>query len=50
MPERSNGKLYNTCCVFDNTGTLLAKHRWVVQWAGGSVQCNPLITLTGRPT
>lgn len=29
VPERSNGKLYNTCCVYDNTGKLLAKHRCV---------------------
>lgn len=27
VPERSGGKLYNTCCVFDHTGKLLAKHR-----------------------
>eukprot|EP00879_Flechtneria_rotunda_P013888 GHRR01014504.1.p1 GENE.GHRR01014504.1~~GHRR01014504.1.p1 ORF type:complete len:233 (+),score=53.57 GHRR01014504.1:194-892(+) len=27
IPERSNGKLYNTCCVFDGAGKLLAKHR-----------------------
>ena len=29
IPERSEGKLYNTCCVFDKQGTLLAKHRKV---------------------
>lgn len=29
VPERSNGKLYNTCCVYDDTGRLLAKHRKV---------------------
>jgi hypothetical protein len=28
VPERSEGRLYNTCCVYDNTGRLLAKHRW----------------------
>jgi omega-amidase len=27
IPERSNGKLYNTCCVYDKAGTLLTKHR-----------------------
>lgn len=27
VPERSNGKLYNTCCVYDNQGKLLGKHR-----------------------
>jgi predicted amidohydrolase len=32
VPERSDGKLYNTCCVFDHNGKLLAKHRWVVSW------------------
>lgn len=30
VPERSNSKLYNTCCVYDPTGRLLAKHRWGV--------------------
>lgn len=29
VPERSNGKLFNTCCIFDTTGKLLAKHRKV---------------------
>lgn len=29
VPEKSNGKLYNTCCVFDHQGKLLAKHRQV---------------------
>lgn len=29
VPERSNGKLYNTCCVYDPSGRLLAKHRKV---------------------
>eukprot|EP00775_Hariotina_reticulata_P002081 gene2081-2400_t len=29
VPEKSNGKLYNTCCVFDDQGALLAKHRQV---------------------
>lgn len=29
LPERSNGKLYNTCCVFGADGKLLAKHRKV---------------------
>ena len=27
IAERSNGKLYNTCCVFSKEGKLLAKHR-----------------------
>jgi omega-amidase len=27
VPERSEGRLYNTCCVYDNEGKLLAKHR-----------------------
>ena len=29
IPETHNGKLYNTCCVFDRSGTLIAKHRSV---------------------
>jgi omega-amidase len=29
IPERSNGRLYNTCCVFDKDGELKAKHRKV---------------------
>ncbi|KAG2500830.1 hypothetical protein HYH03_001592 [Edaphochlamys debaryana] len=29
IPERCGGKLYNTCCVFDSAGKLLAKHRKV---------------------
>ncbi|KAL1554921.1 Omega-amidase, chloroplastic [Salvia divinorum] len=27
IPERSGGRLYNTCCVFDTDGKLKAKHR-----------------------
>lgn len=27
IPERSGSRLYNTCCVFDADGALLAKHR-----------------------
>ncbi|CAD7699541.1 unnamed protein product [Ostreobium quekettii] len=27
IPECSNGKLYNTCCVFGSRGSLLGKHR-----------------------
>ena len=27
IPETHDGKLYNTCCVFDRSGTLIAKHR-----------------------
>lgn len=27
IPEGSNGKVYNTCCIFDDRGKLLAKHR-----------------------
>jgi omega-amidase len=28
LPERMpDGKLYNTCCVFNKQGKLLAKHR-----------------------
>ncbi|CAH9141920.1 unnamed protein product [Cuscuta epithymum] len=27
IPERSEDKLYNTCCVFDSQGNLKAKHR-----------------------
>jgi omega-amidase len=46
VPERSDGKLYNTCCVFDHTGKLLAKHRWVVLWLGSRrlllTQCSGL--------
>ena len=29
IPESSSGKLYNTCCIFDEQGKLLAKHRKV---------------------
>eukprot|EP00197_Chlamydomonas_leiostraca_P014609 CAMPEP_0202863496 /NCGR_PEP_ID=MMETSP1391-20130828/4111_1 /ASSEMBLY_ACC=CAM_ASM_000867 /TAXON_ID=1034604 /ORGANISM="Chlamydomonas leiostraca, Strain SAG 11-49" /LENGTH=400 /DNA_ID=CAMNT_0049543141 /DNA_START=12 /DNA_END=1215 /DNA_ORIENTATION=- len=29
LPERVGPKLYNTCCVFDSSGKLLAKHRKV---------------------
>lgn len=29
IPESSNGKVYNTCCIFDDQGKLLAKHRKV---------------------
>ena len=29
IPESSNGKLYNTCCIFDDEGNLIAKHRKV---------------------
>jgi len=29
IPERCGEKLYNTCCVFNTAGTLLAKHRKV---------------------
>ncbi|CAH1424352.1 unnamed protein product [Lactuca virosa] len=27
IPERCGDKLYNTCCVFDTNGNLIAKHR-----------------------
>ncbi|XP_015572979.2 omega-amidase, chloroplastic [Ricinus communis] len=27
IPERSGDRLYNTCCVFDTQGNLIAKHR-----------------------
>ena len=27
LPETKDGKLYNTCCVFDRSGSLIAKHR-----------------------
>ncbi|KAG6413849.1 hypothetical protein SASPL_126564 [Salvia splendens] len=27
IPERSGDRLYNTCCVFDTDGKLIAKHR-----------------------
>jgi predicted amidohydrolase len=27
LPELAGGRLYNTCCVFDSSGKLLAKHR-----------------------
>jgi omega-amidase len=27
IPERLDGRLYNTCCVFDSRGKLLARHR-----------------------
>lgn len=29
IPESSSGKLYNTCCIFNDQGKLLAKHRKV---------------------
>ena len=29
IPESSDGKLYNTCCIFDDAGNLLGKHRKV---------------------
>lgn len=29
VPERADGKLFNTCCVFGTDGSLLAKHRCV---------------------
>ncbi|GFR46917.1 hypothetical protein Agub_g8564 [Astrephomene gubernaculifera] len=29
IPERCGGRLYNTCCVFNSRGELLAKHRKV---------------------
>lgn len=29
IPERCGDKLYNTCCVFDTDGNLIAKHRKV---------------------
>lgn len=29
VPERVGDKLYNTCCVVDVDGTILAKHRCV---------------------
>ncbi|KAK3244448.1 hypothetical protein CYMTET_45937, partial [Cymbomonas tetramitiformis] len=29
IPERHEGSLYNTCCVFSTTGEILAKHRKV---------------------
>ncbi len=33
VPERSGGRLYNTCCVYDSNGVLLAKHRQaMVAW------------------
>ena len=28
IPERCGGQLYNTCCIFDADGQLLAKHRF----------------------
>ena len=28
VPERLDGKLFNTCCVFDVDGSLLGKHRY----------------------
>jgi len=31
IPERSDGKLYNTCCVFDKNGELKAKFRKVLK-------------------
>jgi omega-amidase len=29
IPEREGDKLYNTCCVFNTDGTIIAKHRKV---------------------
>ena len=37
IPESSNGKLYNTCCIFDDEGKILAKHRKV------STPCTPIL-------
>ena len=31
IPESSGGSLFNTCCVFNTKGMLLAKHRKVRQ-------------------
>lgn len=31
IPERNDGKLYNTCCVFDKNGELKAKFRKVLK-------------------
>lgn len=53
VPEREEGKLYNTCCVFGPDGALLAKHRRararVRAWPGGGgrvFSCHPwLLTL-----
>jgi omega-amidase len=30
IPERSGGKLYNTCCIFGTDGKLKGKHRKVL--------------------
>jgi omega-amidase len=27
IPEKQDSKLYNTCCIYSEEGTLLAKHR-----------------------
>ena len=29
IPETSDGKLYNTCCIYSPDGSLLGKHRKV---------------------
>ena len=43
IPESSNGKLYNTCCIFNDEGKILAKHRkvstpWMSILASSSVK------------
>ena len=38
IPERSSGKLFNTCCVYGTGGNLLAKHR-KVRTVSGSPCC-----------
>lgn len=37
IPERSNGKLYNTCLVYDADGKLLGRHRKVAAGEGTQV-------------
>jgi omega-amidase len=29
IPETSDGKLYNTCCIYSPDGSLIGKHRKV---------------------
>lgn len=45
IPESSNGKVYNTCCVFNEQGKLLAKHRKVSM---GQPFCQLIPIIRGR--
>lgn len=44
IPERSNGNLYNTCCVFDKNGELKAKFRKVHLMFSIDYSCSNYVT------